>query len=307
MSSSPNTFRVRSDRLWRWVGAIIVLAGSAAGGFTAQRPLATSADNPSPGIGSFASPTTLSIPAAIESNKTGSTELKWVFGGKAQRGWAIYLPLILEAVGARKDMESAEFAEAVAHWQTVRGLRATGVVDLETWSEMIRELQSRRIKQRNSPPSEGLVVVPASEFYDDERPAELRQVERNAYAAYKRLVAGAAKDRSLGLRVTASGEFDPAEKYLKIISGFRSREHQDRLRQAAPRAGRAGLAVNSPHFTGRALDLYVGGEPVSSADDNRLAQTRTPVYRWLVKNAGKFGFRPYFYEPWHWEYVPGPQ
>jgi D-alanyl-D-alanine carboxypeptidase len=46
---------------------------------------------------------------------------------------------------------------------------------------------------------------------------------------------------------------------------------------------------------------------VSSADGNRLVQTRTPVYRWLVKNAQKFGFRPYFYEPWHWEYVSGPQ
>ena len=24
---------------------------------------------------------------------------------------------------------------------------------------------------------------------------------------------------------------------------------------------------------------------------------------WLVQNADKFGFRPYFYEPWHWEYA----
>jgi LAS superfamily LD-carboxypeptidase LdcB len=61
--------------------------------------------------------------------------------------------------------------------------------------------------------------------------------------------------------------------------------------------------MNSPHFTGRALDIYVGGEPVSTKDDNRAIQTQTKAYRWLVKNAAHFGFRPYFYEPWHWEYV----
>jgi zinc D-Ala-D-Ala carboxypeptidase len=97
----------------------------------------------------------------------------------------------------------------------------------------------------------------------------------------------------------------PDERYLKIISAFRPREYQEQLRQQSPSADRAALAVNSPHFTGRALDLYVGGEPVSTKDSNRMIQTRTPVYRWLVQNANKFGFKPYFYEPWHWEYT-GP-
>jgi LAS superfamily LD-carboxypeptidase LdcB len=64
------------------------------------------------------------------------------------------------------------------------------------------------------------------------------------------------------------------------------------------------LAVNSPHFSGRALDLYVGGEPVEAKEANRALQVQTPAYRWLVRNAGRFGFRPYFYEPWHWEYCP---
>jgi len=93
------------------------------------------------------------------------------------------------------------------------------------------------------------------------------------------------------------------DKYLKIVSSFRSRDYQDNLRRQSPNSGSAGLAVNSPHFTGRALDLYVGGSPVDTNDANRAIQVNTPVYRWLVKNAGRFGFRPYFYEPWHWEYV----
>jgi LAS superfamily LD-carboxypeptidase LdcB len=119
----------------------------------------------------------------------------------------------------------------------------------------------------------------------------MRQVERNTYEAYQRMMAAAADD------------LKPKGQYLKIVSAFRSREYQDELRRKSPNAGSAGLAVNSPHFTGRALDLYVGGSPVDTRDSNRAIQVKTPAYRWLVHNAERFGFRPYFYEPWHWEYV----
>jgi len=102
-------------------------------------------------------------------------------------------------------------------------------------------------------------------------------------------------------------ELAPAEKYLKIVSSFRSHEYQERLRKQSPNAGRAGLATNSPHFTGRALDLYVGGEPVETKDSNRALQIQTPVYQWLVRNSERFGFRPYYYEPWHWEYTGNHQ
>ena len=87
------------------------------------------------------------------------------------------------------------------------------------------------------------------------------------------------------------------------MSAYRSPEYQAMLRAQSPGSGRAALAKNSAHSTGQALDLYVGGEPVSTKDANRLLQVQTPAYKWLVKNAAKFGFRPYFYEPWHWEYV----
>jgi LAS superfamily LD-carboxypeptidase LdcB len=117
------------------------------------------------------------------------------------------------------------------------------------------------------------------------------------------MLAAALKDPSLHLVQTSDGKLAGTEKYLKIISAFRSREYQEKLRRQSPNAGRAGLAVNSPHFTGRALDLYVGGDPVDTRDANRAFQIHTPVYQWLVRNAERFGFRPYFYEPWHWEYV----
>ena len=169
---------------------------------------------------------------------------------------------------------------------------------------MVQTWQSRRLGSSAYPRPDELVTVSASEFWDPGRAAEMRQVERTTYAAYRRMLAAAAADPSLGLRVRPDGELDESEKFFKIVSAYRSREYQERLRRADPSSGRAGLARNSPHFTGRALDLYVGGyDPVSTKDDNRLLQTQTPAYRWLIRHAESFGFRPYYYEPWHWEYV----
>jgi LAS superfamily LD-carboxypeptidase LdcB len=153
--------------------------------------------------------------------------------------------------------------------------------------------------------SSELLTVPTVDFYDVSRPDELRQVHRDTYVAYKKLVAAAIADKSLNLANKDRDELAASEKFLKIVSSFRSREYQDKLRRESPNSGRAGLAVgNSPHFTGRALDIYVGGEPVITKDENRAIQINTKIYLWLVKNAGRFGFKPYFYEPWHWEYAP---
>lgn len=230
--------------------------------------------------------------------------LDWVFGGKQQRGWSIYEPLIARTVAVEAGSESNEFASAVSRWQTSFGLQSSGVLDRDTWMKLVADWQSRRLKDHTYPTPDQLVTVAPAEFYDPARPAELRQVERTTYAAYKRMLAAAAADKSLGLKLDANGELADSEKFLKIVSAFRSREYQDRLRQQQPGAGRAALAVNSPHFTGRALDLYVGGyDPVSTKDDNRALQTQTKAYKWLVKNAETFGFRPYYFEPWHWEYV----
>src|SRR5256714_832021 len=168
---------------------------------------------------------------------------------------------------------------------------------------MVSEWQGARLKDKMPAQPGQLLLAPVSDFYDTSRPDELRQVERETYAAYKRMVAAACADRSLGLKHTASGELAPEEKFFKIVSAFRSREYQRHLRQQSPTSGRAGLAANSPHSRGRALDLYVGGEPGETKHATRAIQVQTTAYRWLVQNADKFGFRPYYYEPWHWEYV----
>ncbi len=231
--------------------------------------------------------------AAVSENLRLRQELRWSFGGKAQRGWALYVPLIAQLIGTDRQPDSREFAAALARWQPSAGLKADGILNQETWMKMVSIFQSQRLRGSGTPLAEQLLQAPTSAFYDPARPAELRYVEREAWAAYQRLLAAAAADRTLNLH-------GPDE--LKIISAYRSPAYQARLRAQSPHAGRVGLAVNSPHFTGRALDLYVGGEPVSTSDENRARQVRTPVYQWLVRNASRFGFYPYFYEPWHWEY-----
>ena len=246
---------------------------------------------------------TEAINSAAAANITLSSDVSWTFGGKEQHGWYLYTPLISRLLGTDQGPTTKGFALALARWQQVAGLNPTGVLDEESLNTMVLKWQAARIKYRDVAPAEQLVTVSPNEFYDPERLEELRQVERSTYAAYQRMLAAALKDPSLRLAHDGEGKLASGEKFLKIISAFRSREYQEKLRRQSPNAGRAGLAVNSPHFTGRALDLYVGADPVDTKDANRAVQIQTPVYQWLVRNAERFGFRPYFYEPWHWEYV----
>ena len=241
--------------------------------------------------------------AAAARNTLLKYELSWAFGGKQQRGWYLYTPLISRLIEADASATADGFASALSRWQKSAGLQPSGVLDNETLYRMVSGWQSARLKHKEHAQPDELLLAPATDFYDPSRTEPLRQVERETYAAYKQMVAAAAADPSLGLKVTASGELAPEERFLKIISSFRSREYQAHLRRQSPNSGRAGLAVNSPHFTGRALDIYVGGEPVETKDSNRAIQVQTAVYQWLVRNADRFGFRPYYYEPWHWEYV----
>lgn len=251
----------------------------------------------------FKASTLAAFNAASNTNIQLRTGLEWNFGGRSQRGWSLYTPLIGHLIGSDFDAATSEFALRLSLWQKENGLDPTGVLNRETWAQMVSTFQSRRARARLNHDSSQLITFPVSDCYDPTRAEELRSVDRDAFAAYKRMVAAAAADSSLGLRGDGAGQLAADEKLLKIVSAFRSREYQQRLRQQSPNSGRAGLAVNSPHFTGRALDLYVGGEPVSTKDQNRALQTQGRVYRWLVKNAARYGFQPYFYEPWHWEYA----
>jgi len=241
--------------------------------------------------------------AAATQNASLRNDLTWTFGGKQQRGWYLYDLLITKTLDTPHDPDTSDFAAAIAKWQKRTGLGTNGILDENALMRMISQWQSDRLKTREIADPSQLMTAPPADFFDPSRAPELRQVERNTYAAYKKMIAAAISDPALKLAHTSSEDLASKEQYFKIVSAYRSRDYQDELRRKSPNSGTAGLAVNSPHFTGRALDLYVGGDPVDTKDANRAIQVNTPAYRWLVRNAERFGFRPYFYEPWHWEYV----
>jgi LAS superfamily LD-carboxypeptidase LdcB len=215
--------------------------------------------------------------AAAAQNAILRNEVTWTFGGKQQRGWYLYDLLIGKTLDTSHDPITNEFAATLAKWQKKRGLRSDGLLDEASLMKLVSHWQSDRLKSRNPATPDQLVLAPTTDFYDPGRATELRQVERNTYEAYKQMIAAAHADPTVNLKAS--------DKYLKIISAFRSPEYQEQLRRQSPNAGRAGLAV------------------VDTKDSNRAIQVNTPAYRWLVRNAERFGFRPYFYEPWHWEYV----
>lgn len=252
---------------------------------------------------------------AAEANAKSKLELAWEFGAKQQRGWAIYAPLVCQTIGAdalAADVSTLSFADALARWQKAQTLPATGVMDDTTLYRFIAVWQAARLKVHETAPENKLVMVGADEWFDPTRDADLRRVHNEAYAAYKKMIAAALADKSLGLASvktkTGATEFTnlaPTEQRMKLVSAFRPQAYQDKLRAQSPHSGRGALAKVSAHLTGCALDIYIAGDPVSTDNYNRLLQVNTPLYRWLVRNAARFGFVPYFYEPWHWEYVGG--
>ena len=239
----------------------------------------------------------MSYRKAAQKNAVLKKNLSWKWG-RPQRGWHLYIPLISKTLDTNANPDSTEFASSVADWQRARGIRADGVINQKTLFSFIEHWQAKRIRPIYEAKEDDLLTAPISDFYDPTREERLLKVDRSAYDAFKRMVADAGThfDRDEG----KAGIFGP---YLSIVSSYRSPAYQRELRRKDPKANRAQLAVRSPHFTGRALDIYVGGEPVTSKDANRAIQVKTPAYLWMVENAEKYGFVPYFYEPWHWEYV----
>lgn len=235
---------------------------------------------------------------AATQNRKLMKDLNWSFSGKKQKGFEIYVPLICSLIGISADAGSNEFALALARWQQSHQLAPTGVLNQGTWKKMFEAWQSRRIQHKVEPSPDELITAPPSDFLEKKRSAERRKVEKKAYAAYKKMVAAAEADAALKL--------DPNKGHLKLTSAYRSEKRQEEIRKSNPNKVGAGVAKGtSAHITGRALDMYVGGvENPNTEDGNRLKQSKSPVYLWLIKNASRYGFYPYFFEPWHWEYNP---
>lgn len=242
--------------------------------------------------------------APAMANAISYHSLEWAPFGALEWGWETYLPLIHKELGTRCAPHSPGFARALAGFQAAHGLPPTGWFDQATfqvfrgvWQER-RPFVMARVRDEpcpDPPPLYQLGYLVAEEEHADRLTRLLR---RDVLEAYRRLVAAA---RAEVPEVAANPEL------LQIFSGFRDPE-ADAARCAA-QGNCDGLrrAVCSPHRTGTAVDLYVGQAPGLGVDNtspaSRLHMTRGATYRWLVENAGRFGFVPYVYEPWHWEWV----
>lgn len=219
--------------------------------------------------------------------------------GRTERGWRIYEPQVARAIGTDCAANTSAFAAALASWQRENRLASTGAMDAATLSVLKQDWQHARpfAKKGLCPQAASngeLADVNQSEAYAGKQ----AQLSAGALAALRQMVAAAKQENP---QIAA----DP--RALTVVSAFRSPAYDAARCARDHNCNGVSRARCSPHRTGKAMDLFVGAapgqSPVSSADANRLYQSQTATYRWLVANAHRFGFVNYVFEPWHWEWT----
>ncbi len=240
--------------------------------------------------------------AAAAANAASLSTLAWAPFGRPEVGWETYVPLIARELRTACAPSSRGFAAALEAWEQAQRLPRDGVLSADDFQRLKGVMQTRRsfvqLSARKVCPD-----APAPDTLELGRPGEGyggKQVllRSAAFSAWRRMAAAA---RAADQRIAA----DP--RSLTIFSGFRD-PAADAVRCLTDgNCNGVVRATCSPHRTGLAVDMYVGQAPGygpdSSADANRLFMSRTPAYRWLVANADRFGFTPYPFEPWHWEWT----
>jgi D-alanyl-D-alanine carboxypeptidase len=233
-------------------------------------------------------------------NAASLSTLAWTPFGKSETGWEIYAPRIAAEIGTTCGPGSNGFASALARWQGAHGFQKTGVVDPAVFGAMLVSWHLARPFVRvnregtcpGAPPEANLALATPKESYG----GKAIRLRPGALEAYRNMVAEA----------KAAGVL-PRPESLTIFSGFRAPDAD--AQRCARDNNCQGLirTICSAHRTGLAMDVVIdsapGFGPDSSADANRLVMARSPLYRWMVVNAGRFGFVNYAYEPWHWEWT----
>jgi D-alanyl-D-alanine carboxypeptidase len=240
--------------------------------------------------------------AAAGANAASLRTLAWAPFGRQETGWETYAPMIGQEIGSPCAPDTPGFAAALAAWQASHGQGADGVLTDQGFAALKTQVQLRRPFVQFG--ARRVCPAPAVESaLETGRPGEgyggkIVQLRPGAFEAWRRMAAAArAEDPTV--------RADP--RNLTIFSAYRS-PNADAARCATQGNCDGIVRANcSPHRTGLAMDLYVGQAPGyppdSTADPNRLAMTHGPAYRWLLANAGRFGFVNYPFEPWHWEWT----
>lgn len=235
---------------------------------------------------------------AAARNRESLRTLQWSPYRRPETGWEIYAPLIANEIGVACAPDSAGFARALARWQDAHGGAPSGVFGGEDFAAFRAAWNGKRNVMRrpgtcpDPPPASNLALATPAESYGGKQ-IELRP---RALEAYRAMIKA------------ARAEAPATEGYLQIFSAYRSPAYD------AARCARDGncdgvrRAVScSPHRTGLVMDVYLGAAPGygpdSTADENRRFLVRGAAYQWLVKNAARFGFANYPFEPWHWEWT----
>ena len=238
--------------------------------------------------------------AAARANAASLSTLAWAPFRRPETGWETYAPFVAREIATTCAPGDPAFAAALAQWQKGRKRPATGVFSAEDF-EVMRVASHRRrpfvLAYADGCPvaADPEELAPASR--EEGYSGKAVSLRRDVLEAYRRMVSAA---RAEVPAVAA----DP--RMLTIFSGYRPPSEE-----AARCAGRdctgPTRVLCSAHRTGTAIDLYVGQapglRPDASEDANRLFQSKTPIYRWLIANADRFGFYPYVFEPWHWEWA----
>jgi D-alanyl-D-alanine carboxypeptidase len=240
---------------------------------------------------------------AAQANANSLVSLAWAPFGRGEIGWELYVPLIQSEIHTACPANSEGFADALATWQRANGRPADGVFAEPVFLGMKGVVQTRREFVRFTsagacPGTPDLITAAkVSEGYSGKQ-VWLRP---RALEAYRRMVAAARAEVP---------EAAADSQLLTIFSGYRSPSADAARCLAENNCDGIVRARCSAHRTGLAADLTLGHAPGftvdSSADPNRLYMTRTATYRWLLANAGRFGFVNYPFEPWHWEWTGEP-
>jgi LAS superfamily LD-carboxypeptidase LdcB len=240
--------------------------------------------------------------AAADRNAASLETLAWTPFGPAETGWATYAPLLAHEIASGCPPASAGFARAYAAWQRQEKRPVDGVFKAEDFEALRAALMLRRPFVRQTaagacpapPDDSALAAARPDEAYG----GKAVRLRAGALAAYRRMVA-AARNQGVGRQPPS----------LALVSGYRG-PAEEAQRCAGGACNTLTRAHCSAHRTGLALDLYLepasGQDPTSTAETNRRHMAGSPEYRWLVANAATFGFLPYPYEPWHWEWTGEP-
>jgi len=310
---ASEVMNIRLKGITKRICAAVLTAATLAACSTTRPPAPVAAPPPvavrpppaPPPLLSFLDPCRHDAPAYASAalfNASAETGLTFAPFGRPETGWALYEPQIDEALATHCRAATEGFAEAVARWQTEHALPPDGALTAETFQTFKGVWQERRpfvmlhvagVCPAGADETTLVALTPEETFGP-----KVVMLRPGALAALRTLKAAAAADNP---------EMDDDPQILAAFSGYRSPVSDAARCKYEKNCQGSVRAECSAHRTGLAVDLNVGYAPGFKADDssneNRLYQTRTPVYRWLVRNAAHFGFVNYVFEPWHWEWT----